>query len=513
MRGHVFVDTKSERKADFPFKMFISLIATASAFILEQHTNQLTFYHRGQENGIPTEIPENCVVDQLHSVTRHGTRYPSRNSYNALVAFETLAKTFDYTNAPKEFQFLKDWKLSDMIPDPVRNPENMTVLGLNEMRAFGKQMRTEYPQLFAKDMTVWSGSVERVQLSAKAFMEGYFGSVIPNQFVVVNQTETDSANSLQTVNTCLKMTPFPDVTNNAFGKQWFANMTARFAKWWPEFKVTDYGAVLDLCIYERNFVGTDRFCALFTEDDWYSYDYGKDTSAHRSNVGYNSSFSATLGYPWLAATTKLLQKDTCQKYFPLFAHENLVLLAIRSLGLFFDQFEQFPPTLKLDRKYRISNMTPMGGRALLERLNCNGKRFVRVKVNERVQKIPGCDSGPGFACPLDQFVERVEARKSTDGNFIEKCSLQNLTNATNDLLIFNDKLKQTCLPPTTSSTVPTSSSTLSPSATGHYATVHPSVTHYPTVPVPAKDYDIVSSAIHATISLLSIYTIGISLIL
>jgi hypothetical protein len=36
-------------------------------------------------NGISTDVPDNCYVDQAAYVTRHGSRYPDTGAYNGWV--------------------------------------------------------------------------------------------------------------------------------------------------------------------------------------------------------------------------------------------------------------------------------------------------------------------------------------------------------------------------------------------------------------------------------------------
>jgi acid phosphatase len=81
------------------------------------------------------------------------------------------------------------------------------------------------------------------------------------------------------------------------------------------------------------------------------------------------------------------------------------------------------------RNWRTSQITPMGGRVIFERLACseasNGpeKSYVRVNVNDGIVEIPHCGTGPGSSCPLEQFVALVSQRGEETGDFNEKCGL------------------------------------------------------------------------------------------
>ena len=99
-----------------------------------------------------------------------------------------------------------------------------------------------------------------------------------------------------------------------------------------------------------------------------------------------------------------------------------------------------------DRAWRTSDIVPMGGRLIFERLSCveeprcysnapyypnhvyceeeTGEPFVRLNVNDMIVAVPGCDSGPGGSCPLDEFLHRVLKRGSELDEFRYICGLQ-----------------------------------------------------------------------------------------
>jgi hypothetical protein len=82
-----------------------------------------------------------------------------------------------------------------------------------------------------------------------------------------------------------------------------------------------------------------------------------------------------------------------------------------------------------DRKWRKSQVTPMGGRVIFELLSCKNNaqsspgRFVRLNINDGITAIPGCDSGPGKSCPLAEFAARTKTKGQKLENFKELCGL------------------------------------------------------------------------------------------
>lgn len=101
-----------------------------------------------------------------------------------------------------------------------------------------------------------------------------------------------------------------------------------------------------------------------------------------------------------------------------------------------------------DRKWRKSQVSPMGGRIVLELLSCERSesqdehaksqdeehakspqqqrpptKFVRLNINDGITALPDCHSGPGRSCPLSQFLARTRQKGELAGRFVELCGL------------------------------------------------------------------------------------------
>lgn len=101
------------------------------------------------------------------------------------------------------------------------------------------------------------------------------------------------------------------------------------------------------------------------------------------------------------------------------------------------------PITHLDRTrtWRTSQLTPMGGRIIFERLRCTSTStgntnnpnnentnqhrniYVRINVNDGIVALPGCETGPGKSCPLEDFLELVSKRGEEVGDFRQVCDL------------------------------------------------------------------------------------------
>lgn len=58
------------------------------------------------------------------------------------------------------------------------------------------------------------------------------------------------------------------------------------------------------------------------------------------------------------------------------------------------------------------------------------------KINNAVVPLPGCTTGPGASCPLASFEDYVQTRAMVAGDFVARCGLQDVKNATDKLDIF-----------------------------------------------------------------------------
>lgn len=94
------------------------------------------------------------------------------------------------------------------------------------------------------------------------------------------------------------------------------------------------------------------------------------------------------------------------------------------------------------RKWKTSQIVPMGGRVIFERLSCQSpnlrthnhlsemedtikqrSQYVRININDGIVALPNCSSGPGSSCPLTEFLEIVQRRGKEIGDFRDICGL------------------------------------------------------------------------------------------
>lgn len=102
---------------------------------------------------------------------------------------------------------------------------------------------------------------------------------------------------------------------------------------------------------------------------------------------------------------------------------------ITALDIITDKHHLPTTHIQHDRKWRKSQVSPMGGRVIFELLSCQATdnasagKYVRVNINDGVTALHDCQSGPGKSCPLADFAARTKRQGGEVGDFVELCGL------------------------------------------------------------------------------------------
>ena len=138
-------------------------------------------------------------------------------------------------------------------------------------------------------------------------------------------------------------------------------------------------------------------------------------------------------------------------------HDGEIIPMLAALDIMHSTFLLPVTHLPAFRKWRISQVVPMSGRIVFERLTCypdyinirapatfKSKRhkhrkshpefdkvprpengtYLRININDGPVALPGCsNSGPGSSCPLHEFLAHVRSRGEEVGDFREMYGL------------------------------------------------------------------------------------------
>lgn len=198
--------------------------------------------------------------------------------------------------------------------------------------------------------------------------------------------------------------------------------------------------MFEMCGFEIMVRGVSPWCNVFTNTDWEDFEYGRDL-LHFYRAGAGNHYAGAMGLLWLEATTKniLNQSNAAKSFYASFVHDGDIVPLIATLGLLDedeDPYTEEPALLpsqhrKWDRKWKTSDIVPMGGRVVFERIKCDKalhpvehRNFVRLLINDGHMALAN-RTGELLArdMPVVQFESMVREKRAQFGDFRSVCGL------------------------------------------------------------------------------------------
>ncbi|KAI9838929.1 MAG: hypothetical protein M1819_004137 [Sarea resinae] len=404
-----------------------------------------------------------------------------------------LLKHIDKANVTLtgDLEFVNDWQY--FTEDPSAHFEQLTSTGpfAGTLGAFttGVKLRTRYNHLLPAantTTTLWASDSNRVIDTARYFSAGFFGlpptSNTPADLKIIPETANLGADTLTPGDTCalyLSDTDFGHDYGAAqlsrFRSTYLPAISARLARQNPHVNLTfsdsEIYSMQEMCGFETTVRGSSPWCALFSRHEWSSFEYARDV-IHYYRAGPGNRYGAAMGWLWLNATAGLLDAGPRRRHdddddaeglgalFFSFVHDGDIIPMLAALDLFPDAAHLPTTHVARERKWRTSQVVPMGGRVIFERLLCSSpsspslspstssssstsstllsstsnhpsdpkeeeKRdiYIRININDGIVPLPGCTAGPGRSCPLAGFLEHVKRRGEEVGDFRTVCGL------------------------------------------------------------------------------------------
>ncbi|KAF2116521.1 histidine phosphatase superfamily [Lophiotrema nucula] len=397
--------------------------------------------HNVVEGGIA--VPDGCKVEQIHMMARHAERYPVGKASERIRSLHHKLKTSEKT-LEGDLAFVNNWQLfwSD------EHNGHLTTTGpfSGTLGAFttGVRLRTRYHDLIDQAQTgvgkirFWASDSARVIDTARYFAVGFFGLNWTNiaHLEVIPETSDRGGDTLTPGDTCPE---YLDDREEGYDKgarltelyrSNYLNATReRFLNQNPSIEFNDEHlfAMQEICGFETTVRGSSPWCDAFTQDEFISFEYARDL-LHYYRSGPGTKYAGTMGWLWLNATTNLmLEGHSAGPLFLSFVHDGDIAPMITALDII-NEDEHLPIThIPQKRRWRKSQVAPMGGRVIFEMLSCgveeSREKYVRININDGITALPDCQSGPGQSCPLDDFVAKMKRRGEELGDFREKCGL------------------------------------------------------------------------------------------
>lgn len=391
-------------------------------------------------------MPEQCRIEQVHFLQRHGSRYPD-SSFN----FPIKLKNHTY-NASGDLKFLNDWQLKMGV-------NLLTNLGNNQLFSNGVKDFFRYGQLFdfegGEKIVARTASQDRIFKTAEYFLTGFFGFEWQKYVDLEVIIEDDGFNNT--------LAPWNDCTNNAYSynkikypemdgykKKYLKDAVKRFNSQIDgyTFSHDDLFEIQKICAYETNILGASHFCPLFSTEEWENYEYYITVDWYAENsfgnpmgralgVGWVEEFSNRLTNTTYNASHQAEQNSTLDSnpiYFPLgqnfymdFTHDSSIHNIITALG--FEQFKTnwtFTGPESDTHMYDLAKITPFAAQLNFEIIECDEEvpsdrgsaskegtssvKYIHAMLNDNTlslsENIPEfCETRIDGWCDLNKFIE------------------------------------------------------------------------------------------------------------
>ncbi|KAK9452061.1 histidine phosphatase superfamily [Limtongia smithiae] len=447
-------------------------ISFASGFNMKQSWGSLSpYYDTGKawpgisetagkgSYGLPNA---QCAFRQVHVLHRHAERYPTGGAFDKINQF--TQKLYSMTEDPApSVAWMKDWRMT-------LNDELLLASGVateftsgsmfwethgrllfnatKKGEMFYHPSLNVYPNGTARPKPVLRTTDQsRIMTSARAWAAGFFGiySGEPNApmdndtlYTMVAMEEAMYVNNtLASYYSCPNSQSKRFTIGSRIYREWVAvflqDASVRLTKLLPSITITpmDCYSIMALCAFETAAYGSSRFCELFTEKEWYGYEY-RDALEFWGDASLGSAVGPAQGVGWLMELKARLEGHLLteaygsinttitsdESTFPLdqpfymdMTHDTVILAILTALGL---PFGQLPSTTLLQpRLFVASRLTPFGARLYVELIDCPefSETMIRLKLNNRVLPLTGVGACPadeeGF-CSITTFIDALK---------------------------------------------------------------------------------------------------------
>lgn len=403
-----------------------------------------TQYHHRNE---PIEKPPNCEAVHISMVIRHGSRYPG--SVRVKKMKDLLREINQHLSRDSLIRY-KNLSLPWSIPTDILDSagKEMSSLGTEEMYSIGKRLLSKFPSALQHGYSNLNYSFIatdklRSSESAVAFAQGLFegkGHLGPGKYQPVAIKSSGPSNEdtyLRIFEACPKWKK-----RTAKANREYANFTKG-----PEMrrvleKISDrlklgksFSARLEyqwavemflMCAFGIQTDSADTsWCDLFEEEDLKVLEYLNDLKLYWDRSygrKINHRMSCRLYENITVSFNRFLESGKPHGVFR-FAHTGTVIPLLTMLGMYKDVVPLRADNylLQANRKFRISNVVPMGGNVAFVLYNCKNESSmnlsdeadekrtfsvsqmtIQLLVNEAAVPMPAC--GGRMYCGLQKFL-------------------------------------------------------------------------------------------------------------
>ncbi|KAI0305486.1 phosphoglycerate mutase-like protein [Multifurca ochricompacta] len=399
-------------------------------------------------------VPEGCSINAVHILHRHGARYPTSGSAPASFAAKIhSASTGSGFSATGPLAFLNTWtfKLGAEILTPLGRQQLFVVTVFNFRYELGVNTRIRYGSLLkgATDLPVWRTTSQGRSLLLVLrnifqphflqFAAGFFGvQTFSSSYHQLIEIEAPGLNTtLAAYDQCANANNEIGGFGPAQATKWAAIYTGSTIKRLQRFisgvnlTATDIVAMQQSCAYESVALGFSRFCDLFTESEWESFEYLNDLGFWYGNgpgnpavaaqgIGYVSEFISRL------TRTRITNFDTSvnativssdikfplkQPIFVDATHDTIITAVAVALNLTTLASGGPLPTdhIQRNRQWIVSHIAPFAANLVAQVLSCPASStptHIRWILNDAVVPltgVKGCKANKDGLCDLVDY--------------------------------------------------------------------------------------------------------------
>ncbi|KIX94197.1 uncharacterized protein Z520_10224 [Fonsecaea multimorphosa CBS 102226] len=384
--------------------------------------------------GIDPNPPQGCAVDQVIMLMRHGERYPDTTTYGRIEAVLNKLYTAGVSQWSGDLAFLSDWTFYITEPGYLEQETfSGPYSGLLHALRQGTEYRARYGHLWDGDSVVpiFASDYERVIETARYFGMGFFGyNYSTNAAInVISENATRGADSLTP--SCPADTGLLACFYASRTLPQFNVAAARLNAQNPglDLNSSDIVTLMSVAPYELQARSYSPWVDAFTLDEWVAFGYIQDLTYYYCS-GPGDPYEVAVGQVFANASLALLEAGPSHgTMWWNFAHDANITPVVAALGLDVPASPLPNDTIPFPNPYRSTDIVPMGGHLVLERLSCNATSaptaagvYVRALINEAVVPWPTCQSGPGYSCPLANYSAMI----SRAPNFVQMCNVSAL---------------------------------------------------------------------------------------
>ncbi|KZT58772.1 phosphoglycerate mutase-like protein [Calocera cornea HHB12733] len=368
-----------------------------------------------------TGLPNGCGIEQVHQLQRHGARYPTSATEDGVDDQALASKISAFISGGGKFtgalSFLSGYQ------QDIDSSGLLVETGAAQLFTSGTQFWNLYGRLLyganpgqpyynasnpdgtpRTKPVIRTTSQPRILQSAIFWAQGFFGFQTNTSdlydLVVIPEGGTEN-NTLASYDSCFNDDVVPlgvlgDIDVFTYIPLYLQDATARLQQYIEgdnfTLTVNDTYAMQSICAYEYSLLGSSDFCGLFTLDEWkgfeytldieyyYDYSYGNPTG-RAQGVGYVQELLARLQNQYITSSNSSVNStlDNNAATFPLgqpfyldTSHDDIIISVLTAMSL-----DYLKPTLPLDvfpppedRPFKLSHLTPFGGRLTTEVIGC-----------------------------------------------------------------------------------------------------------------------------------------------